>query len=160
MCCRLECVDFEFSDFQKATLIWNMPQFTWEQKLDTLTELAVQTQDERLRKQIFERIDYEKKRFFTFQRNTSNQFVYFLENALEEYNEGPFKEYDSALQCALEFNRFLEQGKEEWECYLKKLEEQGRSVSYSDVKVMVYEVGQDGVWFRQQVNPMYLDLIN
>lgn len=52
-------VGFEFSDFQKATLIWNAREKTREEILSALRELTETTEDAKTRKQVLERINYE-----------------------------------------------------------------------------------------------------
>lgn len=56
-----EEIDFAFTDFQKATLIWNAPGRLRQEILDALEELSEETRDETLRRQINERLDYEKR---------------------------------------------------------------------------------------------------
>ena len=51
----------EFTDFEKATLIWNSPIASFDEKIESLRELAGRTEDETLKKQIRERLEYEKK---------------------------------------------------------------------------------------------------
>lgn len=53
---RYEEIGFQLSDFQQATLIWNKPNITRQERLSALTELAVKTEDVNLRCQIGERI--------------------------------------------------------------------------------------------------------
>ena len=56
-----EEIGFAFTDFQKATLIWNAPGRLRQEILDALEELSEETRDETLRRQINERLDYEKR---------------------------------------------------------------------------------------------------
>ena len=58
---------FTFTDFQKATLIWNAPERNRQGILDALGELAEETDDERLKKQIDERLHYEEKALEKFE---------------------------------------------------------------------------------------------
>ena len=55
--------NFKLTDFNKATLIWNLDTFFWNEKLQALEELSETTEDTLLRRQIRERIDYENKVF-------------------------------------------------------------------------------------------------
>lgn len=57
----LDSIHFTFSDFEKATLIWNNRFVSKEEKLIALKELMELTSDEILKQQIYERLDYEKK---------------------------------------------------------------------------------------------------
>ena len=59
----------EFTDFEKATLIWNSPIASLDEKIESLRELAGRTEDETLKKQIRERLEYEKKAFELFVEN-------------------------------------------------------------------------------------------
>lgn len=47
-----EEIGFTFTDFQKATLIWNAPGKKRQEILEALSELAEVTDEERLKKQI------------------------------------------------------------------------------------------------------------
>lgn len=55
-----EEIGFAFTDFQKATLIWNASGRLRQEILDALEELSEETKDETLRRQINERLNYEK----------------------------------------------------------------------------------------------------
>ena len=52
----------------------------------------------------------------------------------------------------------LAQGKEEWDNYLKRIEEENLYVDYSDVQVSMYELTEHGYWSHQHINPLYLDI--
>ena len=54
-------LNFTFTDFQKATLIWNSPGKKRQEILDALKELAADTKDFCTKRQIQERLDYERK---------------------------------------------------------------------------------------------------
>lgn len=56
-----EEIGFAFTDFQKATLIWNAPGRLRQEILDALEELSEKTRDKTLRRQINERLNYEKR---------------------------------------------------------------------------------------------------
>ena len=56
-----EEIGFKLTDFQQATLIWDKPNTTRQERLSALTELAIKTEDIDLRLQIGERIVYEEK---------------------------------------------------------------------------------------------------
>ncbi len=47
----------EFTDFEKAALIWNAPHRTLSERIAALEELAESTSDELLKTQIAERIE-------------------------------------------------------------------------------------------------------
>lgn len=94
-----EEIGFAFTDFQKATLIWNAPGRLRQEILDALEELSEKTRDKTLRRQINERLNYEKKTFETFTRNQSGKYVYVVED-MEYENGGFFSDYNRALKYA------------------------------------------------------------
>lgn len=91
-----EEIDFAFTDFQKATLIWNAPGRLRQEILDALEELSEKTRDKTLRRQINERLNYEKKTFETFTHNQSGKYVYVVED-MEYESCGFFIDYNRAL---------------------------------------------------------------
>ncbi len=93
--------DFGLNEWQKATLIWNAPDKTWEEKLLFLKELSEFTSDEELREQIVQRIDYENTMLQRFMEN-DGQFVYVV---CEDTwgNAGFFHDYRMAKAYALKF---------------------------------------------------------
>lgn len=66
----------EFTDRERATLIWNAPNVTWRNRISSLSELARQTSDDLLKKQIIERIEYEQKLYADFCENFEKEYVY------------------------------------------------------------------------------------
>ena len=261
----LKEVEFEFSDFQKATLIWNAPNVYREERLNALRELASITTDEKIKHQINERIHFEEKAFATFLDNSSTKYVYVVEDH-ERYGCGFFASYDRAADYAVKYakkyetgcsiekhlivkteadmtvrnpwkgnlnmwietdefceyggdavagvslnedglikrfwsneltkededivgeyktERFesqfikipfefqtgtpvrdvvcntygvLAQGKEDWEKYLKTIEDRDWHVDYSDVQVIVYELTEAGYWSHEHINPLHLEI--
>ena len=66
----------EFSDWEKATLIWNAPNVTWKSRMASLLVLANRIKaDVLLSKQIRERIHYEEKAYSLFLAG-SKEYVY------------------------------------------------------------------------------------
>lgn len=59
----------EFTDAEKATMIWNLPTASWEEKLDSLEELSRVSNDINLNTQIADRIKYEKGAYSRFLDN-------------------------------------------------------------------------------------------
>lgn len=90
----------EFTDFEKATLIWNSPIASLDEKLDSLRELAESTEDDTLKKQIEERLEYEKKAFELFIENDGDRYIYVV---LDEERDasGFFAEYDVAKRFGI-----------------------------------------------------------
>ena len=48
----LKEIGFTLSDHQKATLIWNAYPYTWGERVEALKELAKQTSDEMVKRQV------------------------------------------------------------------------------------------------------------
>lgn len=65
----------EFSDWEKATLIWNAPNVIWKSRMASLLELANKTDDDLLSKQIRDRIQYEEKAYLFFMAG-DKEYVY------------------------------------------------------------------------------------
>ena len=65
-----------FTDFEKATLIWNSPIANIKEKLASLEELSEITNDMILKKQIEERIEYEKKAYDKFVQNENSNYIF------------------------------------------------------------------------------------
>lgn len=78
----LDSIHFTFSDFEKATLIWNNNLVSKEEKKMALKEIMDLTKDEVLKKQIYERLDYEQKVYADFMDNADDKYVYSIENSL------------------------------------------------------------------------------
>ena len=261
-----KAVGFEFTDFQKATLIWNAPKKSWEEKMDALEELAETTKDENLKRQISERICFEKKQLEVFKDNAESRYIYVVEESKESYSCGFFAEYDKAFQyllkyekeyeveCAIkkqlvvrtaedeivrthgrgnpymgveveEFSEYdgeaiaevcinrngkiirfysyelskeeeevvsefkperfehafmkipfemqmgtpvkdivtgaygiLAQDKEEWDDFLRRIEERNLYVDFADIQVTIYTLTETGYWYHEHVNPLYLEI--
>ena len=65
----LASVDFKFNDFQRAALIWNKPDVLWKERLEAIEKLADTTKDEDLKRQIKERVQFEKREWSAFLDN-------------------------------------------------------------------------------------------
>lgn len=78
----LDSIHFSFTDFEKATLIWNTNLATKEEKEMALKEIMHSTKDELLKDQIQERLDYEQKVYADFMDNTDDKYVYSIENII------------------------------------------------------------------------------
>lgn len=94
-----EEIGFSFTDRQKATLIWAARQYKRREILDSLQELAAETSDTDLKRQIEERLAYEELKLARMQENQENRFVYvvFDENY---YARGFFRRFDAAYEYA------------------------------------------------------------
>ena len=78
----LDEIHFTFTDFEKATLIWNNHLTTKEEKLIALKEMMNSTKDEMLKNKIYERLDYEQKVYVDFMDDADDEYVYSIENSL------------------------------------------------------------------------------
>ena len=123
----LEKQNYKFTDFQTATLAWNDPMKSRQQKLTALALLRETTKDIVLKKQLTERIEYENKLFDTFKDNSKGRYVYFVEDK-EGDSRGFFGDYERAVRyitkCIAEDemhnNKYMEENKKEIiNCYMK-----------------------------------------
>ena len=108
-------IGFEFTDFQKATLIWNAPNKTRQEILDALQELADETREAKVRQQILERIGYEKKIFAVFLDNSDSKYVYVVEDWEDRCSCGFYQKYDMAVNYAVRYSKEYET-----KCFIKK----------------------------------------
>lgn len=106
---------FEFTDFQKATLIWNAPEKTRQERLDALKELADMTADAITEKQILERIQFEERVVAAFINNSSAKYVYVVEDREDGCSCGFFADYNRAMLYALKYAKEYET-----ECFIQK----------------------------------------
>ena len=154
---------FEFTDFQKATLIWNAPNKSWKERLEALCELAETTEDANIRQQIHERMSFEQKKGEIFLNNDSGRYMSadsFRPDRFEfAFMKIPFDMQVGASVKDLATGRYyvLAQGKKEWDVYLQRIEANGWYVDYSDIQVIVYELTETGHWSHMHINPLYLD---
>lgn len=81
--------------FNRATLIWNAPGTTWEERIKALVVLSTYTDDNELSEQITMRILYEEVALSKFHENPQNHFIYVVFDK-NNIASGYFKEYDDA----------------------------------------------------------------
>jgi len=93
---------FCFSDSQKATLVWNMPGRSWNEKLSLLRNIANCTDDAELQRQIMGRIEYEEETFRRYKENSDGRYVYVVE-VDRSYSVGFFAEYEMARTYTLKY---------------------------------------------------------
>ena len=93
---RYNELGIEFTDFNKATIIWNKGTLTHQEKLDELMKLHDSTADNKLKAQIAERVEWEKRMLETFITG-GDKAVYLVAEAYEEGMYGVFTKYDTAL---------------------------------------------------------------
>lgn len=89
-----------FTDWEKATLIWNAPNVTWKEIISSLKELADSTSDNLLRKQITERIEYERKALMFFCVNYDKEYVYVVRDVNRD-TCGFFADAEIAIQYGI-----------------------------------------------------------
>lgn len=94
---RYEEIGFQLSDFQKATLIWNKPNTTRQERLSALAELAIKTDDVDLKSQIDERIFYEEKVMKQFKHDSGSETLYVVFDSEDRCVCGYLRKYVTAL---------------------------------------------------------------
>ena len=96
----IKSINYKLTDFQKATLIWNTPYDSLDEQLNALKEIVVSTDNIELKKQLEERIAFEKDSIKKFKENTPDCiYVVYNEN---ECDSGYFTSYDIARQYCID----------------------------------------------------------
>lgn len=96
----------KLTDFEKAVLIYHRTGISLEERLRLLEDLKNFTKDGELRKQVQERLDYERRCFELFFENRENMIY-----SLEILNEDDWEEYgyfitgELAVSCGKKFQR-------------------------------------------------------
>ena len=112
---RYEEIGFQLTDFQKATLIWNKPNITLQERLSALKNLAINTADSDLRFQIGERIVYEEKVMKQFEAELYGEMIYVVFNCEDNISCGYFEKYKTAFIYAKNYIN-----KEKTRCVIEK----------------------------------------
>lgn len=94
-----EEIGFSFTDFEKATIIWNMPGYTRTACLSSLQELEAETEDAVTKQQIQERIRYEEAKWQTIRKNPEESYIYVVYDE-EGIACGFFRDCDNAIEYA------------------------------------------------------------
>lgn len=89
----------EFTDWQKATIIWNKPM-PRQERLNALKELADKIIDLELKKQIEERVSYERKLLSRIIQNPNNDYVYIVRDSKSGCDYGAFYVSETAHEHA------------------------------------------------------------
>lgn len=76
----LDQIGYEFTDSERATLIWNAVGCSRDEKLMALEDMSQNTEDSLLKQQIKERLRYELIMLADFKENTDGEFVYVVED--------------------------------------------------------------------------------
>ena len=112
---RYEEIGFQLTDFQKATLIWNKPNITLQERLSALKNLAINTADSDLRFQIGERIVYEEKIMKQFEAELYGEMIYVVFDCEDNRSCGYFEKYKTAFIYAKNYIN-----KEKTRCVIEK----------------------------------------
>lgn len=90
---------YQLSDLNKATMLWNTDtlMLSYSEKLSELKKLCDSTNDDLLKKQIGQRLDYESKKLERIKDNFSGQFIYVFEEDEFIMFTGYFTDYETAL---------------------------------------------------------------
>lgn len=106
----------EFSDWERAALIWNAPNRTLSEKLEALKELECDLFDDKLKAQIKERLEYEDAVIKAMKENPNGKFVYVvIDNP--HFPCGFFADYESAVEYAVKYS-----GEYDCTCLIQKHE--------------------------------------
>lgn len=97
---RYEEIGFKLTDIQQATLLWNKPNITRQERLSALTELAIETEDIDLRFQIAERLVYEEKAMKQFETDLYGETLYVVFDSEDNCACGYFEKYKTAFTHA------------------------------------------------------------
>lgn len=138
----LEELNYKFTDFQTATLVWNDPMKSRQQKLEALALLRDTTKDIVLKKQLTERIEYENKLFNAF---FEIPFCYKSAGT-------PVKNIVNGTYG------ILSSGEDDWNDYLQEIKDKNLQVDYTDIKVAVSIPKESGYWVNMCLNPLHLQM--
>ncbi|MBR3834456.1 MAG: hypothetical protein IKJ73_09055 [Lachnospiraceae bacterium] len=95
----LDDIGYKFTDFQRATLIWNAAECSRAEKLSALEDLSLTTEDPLLKQQIKERLRYELMMLADFKENANGEFVYVVEDK-DGIHIGYFEKASMAMSFA------------------------------------------------------------
>lgn len=106
---------FQLSDANKATMIWNDEQLSYSEKLTELQKLCDSTDDEILKQQLRQRLDYESKKLERIKDNSSGLYIYVFDDH-HNINHNYFLSYEIAI---LFVRKYLSRGN--FTCALHKI---------------------------------------
>lgn len=95
------------TDFEKATLIYNHSGMDYAEKRERLKELLESTDNEELKEQIQERLEYDErccKRFYENSEEEIYKLVVFLSEDKDYLNAGYFASGEWAVRCGIDFH--------------------------------------------------------
>lgn len=93
---------FQLSDDNKATMIWNDEQLSYAEKLSELQKLCDSTDDEILKQQLRQRIDFENKKLERLKDNSSGLYIYVFDDHHNIYHNY-FLSYEIAMLFVQEY---------------------------------------------------------
>lgn len=112
---RFEDIGFKLNDWQKATLIWNKPNVSRDERISALKKLASETADMDLRFQIGQRLTYEEKALEQFKTSVYGETLYVVFDGENDSACGYFGRYDTAITYAQNYIK-----KEKTRCAIEK----------------------------------------
>lgn len=126
-------IGHEFSDFEKATIIYNS-NMTEEEKSKLLKKLADVTNDENTKTQIYERLEFDTKKLATFKNNCGDYIYAVLTEEDEEVN-GYLSVYDLAVKYGKNQKKKFK---------IRKYKIMGKELMISDHLVGEVDFNEDG----------------
>lgn len=154
----LEEQNYNFTDFQTATLVWNDPMKSRRQKLEALALLRDTTKDIVLKNQLIERIEYENK-LSKGEVDIVNPFrPERFENAFFEI---PFCYKSAGTPVKNIVNGtygILSSGEDDWNDYLQEIKDRKWEVDYSDIQAVVLYPIKSEYWDHMHCNPLHLQM--
>lgn len=91
---QLSKYGYQLSDLNKATMLWNADtlMLSYSENLSELKKLCDSTNDDLLKKQIGQRLDYESKKLERIKDDFSGQFIYVFEAYVKKLIEEIWEE--------------------------------------------------------------------
>lgn len=154
----LEEQNYNFTDFQTATLVWNDPMKSRRQKLESLALLRDTTKDIVLKKQLIERIEYENK-LSKGEVDIVNPFR--PERFEDAFFEIPFcyKSAGTPVKDIVDGTYgILSSGEDDWNDYLQEIKDRKWEVDYSDIQAVVLYPTKSEYWDHMHCNPLHLQI--
>ena len=154
----LEEQNYNFTDFQTATLVWNAPMKSRQQKLEALDLLRDTTKDIVLKKQLIERIEYENK-LSKGEVDIVNPFR--SERFEDAFFEIPFcyKSAGTPVKNIVDGTYgILSSGEDDWNDYLQEIKDRKWEVDYSDIQAVVLYPIKSEYWDHMHCNPLHLQM--
>lgn len=154
----LEEQNYNFTDFQTATLVWNDPMKSRRQKLEALALLRDTTKDIVLKNQLIERIEYENK-LSKGEVDIVNPFR--PERFENVFFEIPFCYKSAGTPVKNIVNGtygILSSGEDDWNDYLQEIKDRKWEVDYSDIQAVVLYPIKSEYWDHMHCNPLHLQM--